>query len=88
MCIYSYRGINCPVCKILNKLLACDHVLQVKVIDTLPDVILNVEEWFNSISVDELDAGLLTLVLSLLTVLYIRQRHRGMVVPPVAPIPQ
>lgn len=38
-------------------------------------------------TVDELDASLVTLLLSLLTVLYLRQRHRQVVEAEVAPEP-
>lgn len=61
--------------------------LQVKVIDSLPDAKSNLEIWFTSMTVDELDASLVTLLLSLLTVLYLRQRHRQVVEAEVAPEP-
>uniref|UniRef100_A0A7I4C8R2 ERAD-associated E3 ubiquitin-protein ligase component HRD3A n=2 Tax=Physcomitrium patens TaxID=3218 RepID=A0A7I4C8R2_PHYPA len=48
----------------------------VKVIDSLPDLQTNLEEWWNKMTVDELDALLVTLLMSLLFVVYVRQRHR------------
>ena len=47
-----------------------------KAIDSLPDAQTNLEEWFNNLTVDELDALLVTLLMSLLFVVYVRQRHR------------
>lgn len=47
-----------------------------RAIDSLPDAQTNLEDWFNNITVDELDALLVTLLTSLLIVIYVRQRHR------------
>jgi len=48
----------------------------VRAIDSLPDTKINLEDWFNNMTVDELDALLVTLLTSLLIVIYLRQRHR------------
>lgn len=49
---------------------------QVKAIDSLPNAQTNLEDWFNNMTVDELDALLVTLLMSLLFIVYVRQRHR------------
>lgn len=51
-------------------------IVQVRAIDSLPDAQTNIEEWWNNMTVDELDALLVTLLLSLFVVIYLRQRHR------------
>lgn len=47
-----------------------------RVIDSLPEMQTNIKDWFNNMTVDELDALLVSLLLSLFFVIYLRQRHR------------
>lgn len=58
-----------------------------KAIDSLPNAQTNLEDWFNNLTVDELDALLVTLLTSLLIVIYLKQRHRREFAAAAAPNP-
>ncbi|CAA7043144.1 unnamed protein product [Microthlaspi erraticum] len=52
----------------------------VQVLDSLPEVYPKVEEWVENVVLEEGNATILTLILCLITVLYLRGRRRGEVV--------
>ncbi len=62
-------------------------MLQVRAIDSLPEAQTNIEDWFNNMTVDELDALLVTLLVSLFFVIYLRQKHRLEVAAAAAQLP-
>uniref|UniRef100_A0A1J3H365 ERAD-associated E3 ubiquitin-protein ligase component HRD3A n=1 Tax=Noccaea caerulescens TaxID=107243 RepID=A0A1J3H365_NOCCA len=55
-------------------------MMQVQVLDSLPKVYPKVEEWVENVVLEEGNATILTLILCLITVLYLRGRRRGQVV--------
>lgn len=69
------------------------RVLKVHVIDSLPDFYPKVEAWVENVIMEEGNATILTLFVCLLTVLYLRERHRrngaaAAMVPPHQPAEQ
>lgn len=54
---------------------------QVDSIDSLPQVFPRVEAWVDNVLMDEGNATILTLVVCLMTVLYLRERQRRHAVP-------
>lgn len=56
-------------------------------IDSLPQVFPRVEAWVENVLMDEGNATILTLVVCLMTVLYLRERQRRHAVPVPVPVP-
>lgn len=57
-------------------------IYQVHVIDSLPEVYPRLEAWVEDVLLEEGNATILTLVVCLLTVLYLRERQRRNAVAP------
>lgn len=81
--LYIYTCLTIQLSGICSDLGFFWHI-QVHLIDSLPKVYPKVEVWVEEVLLEEGNATILTLFICLLTVLYLRERHRRHAVPPPA----